>query len=120
MSRSGQSGHDFTKNFKVNHLLCLEWDVNMLLGIADGSKRDILDIVAINVRTEIAFGLFSDGCTSLFWRTNSHTFLAQNWDVCESIDQSHFVVLLNFNTVGGSTEAELDRALNISGLFPRH
>jgi isopenicillin-N N-acyltransferase-like protein len=50
-------------------------------GIADGSQRDILDIIALNVRTEIAFGLFSDGCTSLFWKTPTHTFLGQNWDV---------------------------------------
>ncbi|KAF4629537.1 hypothetical protein G7Y89_g8605 [Cudoniella acicularis] len=49
-------------------------------GIADGSKHDILDIVAINVRTEIAFGLFSDGCTSLFWETSGRKFLGQNWD----------------------------------------
>lgn len=52
-----------------------------LQGIADGSKRDILDIVAINVRTEIAFGLMTDGCTSLFWDTPGNVFLGQNWDV---------------------------------------
>lgn len=52
-----------------------------LQGIADASKHDILDIVAINVRTEIAFGLFSDGCTSLFWDTPGNVFLGQNWDV---------------------------------------
>lgn len=50
-------------------------------GIADGSKRDILDIIAINVRTEIAFGLFSDGCTSLYWKTEKRALLGQNWDV---------------------------------------
>lgn len=50
-------------------------------GIADGSGRDLLDIVALNVRTEINFGLFSDGCTSLSWHTNDHAWLAQNWDV---------------------------------------
>jgi len=61
---------------------------NVSLGIADGSKRDILDIVAVNVRTEIAFGLFSDGCTSLFWRTPGRIFLAQNWDVREIIDRT--------------------------------
>ncbi|EUC36355.1 hypothetical protein COCCADRAFT_88427 [Bipolaris zeicola 26-R-13] len=49
-------------------------------GIADGSGRDLLDIVALNVRTEINFGLFSDGCTSLSWHTNDHAWLAQNWD----------------------------------------
>ncbi|TVY81231.1 Acyl-coenzyme A:6-aminopenicillanic-acid-acyltransferase 40 kDa form [Lachnellula suecica] len=59
-----------------------------LQGIADGSKRDLLDIVAINVRTEIAFGLFSDGCTSLFWHTSNHEFLAQNWDWVEAQKQN--------------------------------
>ena len=59
-----------------------------LQGIADGSKCDILDIVAINVRTEIAFGLFSDGCTSLFWDTPGVVFLGQNWDASVSVSLS--------------------------------
>jgi isopenicillin-N N-acyltransferase-like protein len=50
-------------------------------GIADGAKRDLLDIVALNVRTEINFGLFSDGCTALAWHTGDHAWLGQNWDV---------------------------------------
>jgi isopenicillin-N N-acyltransferase-like protein len=50
-------------------------------GIADGSGKDLLDIVAINVRTEINFGLFNDGCTALSWRTEKRAWLAQNWDV---------------------------------------
>ena len=49
-------------------------------GIAHGSERELLDIVALNVRTEINFGLFSDGCTSLAWHTENHAWLAQNWD----------------------------------------
>ncbi|KAF2634638.1 peptidase C45 acyl-coenzyme A:6-aminopenicillanic acid acyl-transferas-like protein [Massarina eburnea CBS 473.64] len=49
-------------------------------GIADGSGRELLDIVAINVRTEINFGLFSDGCTALAWGTENRAWLAQNWD----------------------------------------
>ena len=49
-----------------------------LQGIADGSKRGILDIVAIIARPEIAFGLFSDGYTSLFWDTPGTIFLVQN------------------------------------------
>jgi isopenicillin-N N-acyltransferase-like protein len=50
-------------------------------GIADGAGRDLLDIVALNVRTEINFGLFSDGCTALAWHTEQHSWLGQNWDV---------------------------------------
>ncbi|KAF8148526.1 putative acyl-CoA:6-aminopenicillanic-acid-acyltransferase [Mycena galopus ATCC 62051] len=53
-------------------------------GIAKGADVNILDIVALNARSEIALGLFSDGCTSLGWKLegNSHgdVILAQNWD----------------------------------------
>ncbi|KAJ4325389.1 hypothetical protein N0V94_000731 [Neodidymelliopsis sp. IMI 364377] len=48
-------------------------------GIADGAGKELLDIVAINVRTEINFGLFSDGCTALSWH-NKNAWLGQNWD----------------------------------------
>lgn len=63
--------------YYVETLFNLTWP----LGIADASSRDILDIVAINVRTEIAFGLFTDGCTSLYWKTQKRSLLGQNWDV---------------------------------------
>lgn len=49
-------------------------------GIADGAGVHLLDIVALNVRTEINFGLFSDGCTAVSWHTEERAFLAQNWD----------------------------------------
>ncbi|KAF9260365.1 AAT-domain-containing protein [Marasmius fiardii PR-910] len=51
-------------------------------GIAEGAGLDILDIVALNTRSEIALGLFSDGCTSLGWKlpATGEVFLAQNWD----------------------------------------
>lgn len=50
-------------------------------GVAAGSHYDVIDIIALNVRTEIAFGLFSDGCTSLYIKTEDKAFLGQNWDV---------------------------------------
>jgi isopenicillin-N N-acyltransferase-like protein len=50
-------------------------------GIADGAGKQLLDIIAINVRTEINFGLFSDGCTALSWQTEKRSWLGQNWDV---------------------------------------
>lgn len=50
-------------------------------GIAVGANVELVDIIAINVRTEITFGLFSDGCTALSWKTGeSNSWLAQNWD----------------------------------------
>ncbi|CAO2651527.1 Nn.00g040970.m01.CDS01 [Neocucurbitaria sp. VM-36] len=49
-------------------------------GVADGAEKGLLDIVALNVRTEINFGLFSDGCTALAWHTEKRAWLAQNWD----------------------------------------
>ncbi|KAI1193364.1 peptidase C45 acyl-coenzyme A:6-aminopenicillanic acid acyl-transferase-like protein [Nemania serpens] len=60
-------------------------------GIAEGARSTFLDILALNIRTEIMFGLFSDvagdvagapsdGCTSLGWLAPSGSFLGQNWD----------------------------------------
>lgn len=59
-------------------------------GIAEGSGLPFLDILALNVRTEINFGLFSDpakkfdvpsdGCTAFAWLTRGTSFLCQNWD----------------------------------------
>ncbi|OAQ89005.1 N-terminal nucleophile aminohydrolases (Ntn hydrolases) [Purpureocillium lilacinum] len=49
-------------------------------GIADGAGRDILDILALNVRSEIVFGQFSDGCTSAYCRSDAYSYLGQNWD----------------------------------------
>lgn len=52
-----------------------------IAGIAKGAELDILDIVALNCRSEIALGLFSDGCSSLGWKfKEGSTLLAQNWD----------------------------------------
>ncbi|KAL2820700.1 acyl-coenzyme A:6-aminopenicillanic acid acyl-transferase-domain-containing protein [Aspergillus granulosus] len=61
-------------------------------GIAQGSGRSLLDIVALNVRTEIAFGCFSDGCTALSWQSEKHSFLAQNWD-WQSSQKQNLIVL---------------------------
>ncbi|GAA6060359.1 hypothetical protein JCM10212_004543 [Sporobolomyces blumeae] len=53
-------------------------------GIAQGSGNDVLDIVALNVRSEI--GLATpvtpiDGCTSFGWRDSEGVqWSAQNWD----------------------------------------
>ncbi|KAL5338165.1 acyl-coenzyme A:6-aminopenicillanic acid acyl-transferase-domain-containing protein [Aspergillus crustosus] len=67
-------------------------------GIAEGSGFSTLDIVALNVRTEIAFGCFSDGCTSFSWQTQEHSYLAQNWDWLPAQKQN--LVLLKINQAG--------------------
>ncbi|KAH7140325.1 acyl-coenzyme A:6-aminopenicillanic acid acyl-transferase-domain-containing protein [Dactylonectria estremocensis] len=64
--------------------------VEEIQGLADGAGVQFLDVLALNVRTEIMFGLFthdpsldikSDGCTSLACQNPSGTMLlAQNWD----------------------------------------
>ncbi|KAL0579709.1 hypothetical protein V5O48_002273 [Marasmius crinis-equi] len=59
-------------------------------GIAEGSGLNILDIVALNARSEIALGMFSDGCTSLGWNITEkgEVFLAQNWDWVAPVQQN--------------------------------
>ncbi|PYI27528.1 acyl-CoA:6-aminopenicillanic-acid-acyltransferase [Aspergillus indologenus CBS 114.80] len=50
-------------------------------GIADGAGVTLLEIVALNCRSEISFGKFADGCTSLaLHRRGRGRILAQNWD----------------------------------------
>ncbi len=57
-------------------------------GIADGSQRPLLEIVALNVRTELLFllaaktGHVKASCTSLAAvpPASGHTLLAENWD----------------------------------------
>ncbi|KDQ52249.1 hypothetical protein JAAARDRAFT_184419 [Jaapia argillacea MUCL 33604] len=61
--------------------------------IAKGAGVTYADILALNVRTEITFGLFNDGCTSLSWKTDKKSFLAQNWDWMEQ--QKENLIALN-------------------------
>ncbi|CAL5868179.1 uncharacterized protein PFLUO_LOCUS2403 [Penicillium psychrofluorescens] len=57
-------------------------------GIADGAEVPLVDIMALNARSEITFGLFvetkkqvdSDGCTSMALKLAQTTFISQNWD----------------------------------------
>jgi isopenicillin-N N-acyltransferase like protein len=60
--------------------------------VAEGAGVELADIIAINVRTEINFGLFSDGCTALSWRTEDSSFLAQNWDWMEE-QKANLIIL---------------------------
>lgn len=54
--------------------------IEEMRGVAEGAEVMYEDILALNVRTEIAFGAFNDGCTALSWRGTETSILAQNWD----------------------------------------
>lgn len=49
-------------------------------GVADGAGVEFETILALNVRTEIGYGLLNDGCTAFAWKTKTNSFIAQNWD----------------------------------------
>lgn len=52
-------------------------------GIAHGSSQPVHSILALNIRTEIAFGYapqLTDGCTAASWLTEKRSWLGQNWD----------------------------------------
>ena len=52
-------------------------------GIVDGLRIpevDVVDIIALNARSEIALGQWDDGCTALSWKLENKQLLAQNWD----------------------------------------
>ncbi|ODQ66889.1 putative acyl-coenzyme A:6-aminopenicillanic-acid-acyltransferase 40 kDa form [Nadsonia fulvescens var. elongata DSM 6958] len=78
-----------------------------MLGISKGARVDVEDILTINIRTEIAFGMFQthanesketdrgDGCTSVAWHGNADLFLAQNWDWRHA--QSSNLIILRLN-----------------------
>lgn len=66
-----------------------------LEGIAAGVGGEVtlLDIVALNARSEIALannkGGLDDGCTSLAWTlSGGRQVLAQNWDWTEDVGQN--------------------------------
>jgi isopenicillin-N N-acyltransferase-like protein len=79
-----------TKYIEPLQGLCPRY-VEEMKGVAAGAGVELADVVALNVRTEIMFGLFTtkpdtpiklDGCTSIgFWNdTTKQSILAQNWD----------------------------------------
>ncbi|RDI84550.1 hypothetical protein Vi05172_g5439 [Venturia inaequalis] len=50
-------------------------------GVADGAGISLASIIALNVRTEITYGLMKeDGCTTLAYHTPQKSILSQNWD----------------------------------------
>lgn len=68
-------------------------------GIAEGAELDILDIVALNCRSEIALGKFSDGCTALCWKkSDSARVLSQNWDWTATVQ--HNLAMVSIEQAG--------------------
>ncbi|KAF3903787.1 hypothetical protein ABW20_dc0110634 [Dactylellina cionopaga] len=64
-----------------------------MVGIAEGAGVSIVDIVALNVRSEIALGEFHDGCTSISWKIECEggettQYLAQNWDWVRPVQEN--------------------------------
>lgn len=49
-------------------------------GIASGASVPFESILALNVRTEIGFGMLNDGCTAFAIKTDTDSFIGQNWD----------------------------------------
>lgn len=73
-----------------------------ILGIAEGAAVDILDIVALNTRSEIALGKFSDGCTTLAWRKSDDGWvLSQNWDWTATVSKN--IALISIEQAGKPT-----------------
>lgn len=75
-----------SKNRAATYLPSLEEKepdlVEEMRGIAAGAGVDFMDILALNLRSEISLTNYSDGCTSIVSQnpTTSEVFLAQNWD----------------------------------------
>ncbi|RPD57838.1 AAT-domain-containing protein [Lentinus tigrinus ALCF2SS1-7] len=84
-------------------------------GIADGVQKaktstasadevvvDVLDIIALNARSEIALGQWDDGCTSLAWHIRTpgteKQILAQNWDWREAVGKN--LAMVSIERVG--------------------
>lgn len=64
-----------------------DYDVRLLPeieGIAEGARVDAEDVLALNVRTEVMFGMAPRECTAFCTATvpseDPHVLLAQNWD----------------------------------------
>ena len=62
--------------------------VEEIKGVAQGAGVEMESILALNVRTEIAYGMFKDGCTAFSWKDGRKSFLAQNWDVSGQSESS--------------------------------
>lgn len=72
--------------------------IEEMKGLAEGARVDFPSILALNTRTEIGYGMATDGCTAFAWKTDDASFIAQNWDWEE--EQSPNVVSLRISKPG--------------------
>ncbi|RTZ39134.1 hypothetical protein EKL30_18435 [Candidimonas sp. SYP-B2681] len=102
-------------------------------GMADGLKRPLVDIVALNARSEVIFSAAAlDGCTSLSAippKTDGHTYIAQNWDhylrwhdvmlvvEIEQIDKPRILMVTEAGLIGkiGMNDAGIGLCFNALG-----
>jgi isopenicillin-N N-acyltransferase-like protein len=83
-------------------------------GIADGSDVSLPSVLALNVRTEITYGLMKDdGCTTIAWKTPSASILAQNWDW--QTEQKQNLILLSVEGATGNPEIKMITEAGIVG-----
>ncbi|RDL41624.1 Uncharacterized protein BP5553_01603 [Venustampulla echinocandica] len=77
-----------------------------LKGIADGAGGGLVmaDILALNIRSEIALTNYTDGCTSIGQKSPSSgaIYLAQNWDWLEELKNG--MVFLHIKPEGSDVE----------------
>lgn len=60
--------------------------VDEMKGLAEASHVPFESILALNVRTEIAYGMSADGCTAFAWKSDQAAFMGQNWDVSRHVE----------------------------------
>ncbi|KAH7007744.1 acyl-coenzyme A:6-aminopenicillanic-acid-acyltransferase [Ilyonectria destructans] len=102
-TRSGVSWEDARQTAVEDYLPSLEdiypEIIEDMKGIADGAKRTLEGILALNLRSEILLTAYADGCTSLSQRTNSGTMLlSENWDWIHEVGET--VVFLRITGAG--------------------
>jgi isopenicillin-N N-acyltransferase-like protein len=73
--------------------------VDEMEALAEAAGVEFRDILALNLRSEIALTHYTDGCTSIGQSYGTdHTFIAQNWDWMDS--QSRSLLGLEFHQPG--------------------
>lgn len=108
-----RAGTQFLPVLKAKYPAILE----EMRGIAEGAGLGLVleDILALNVRSEIALTNYADGCTSLAQTgAGGETYLAQNWDWLEQL-RDGMVVLHIVPPVGDGYEAKFLSEAGIVG-----